>query len=74
MRMLSYNVRGLGSVAKCRDVGDIIRKKRVDFCMLQESKKEEVDEFLCKSIWTEGNFSWAYRGSEGVPGIWKVRL
>lgn len=74
MKILSYNVRGLGSRAKCRDVGEIIKKRRVDFCMIQESKKEEMDELTCKLIWNDGNISWAHRGSvgrsSGILSIW----
>lgn len=34
MRVLSYNIRGLGSRAKCKEVGELIRKKKIDFCMI----------------------------------------
>lgn len=74
MRILSYNVRGLGSRAKCNDVGEIISKRRVNFCMLQESKKEDVDEFLCRAIWNVDNIDWAFKGSDdrsgGLLSIW----
>ncbi|KAL8487210.1 hypothetical protein ACS0TY_023760 [Phlomoides rotata] len=50
MKILSYNIWGLGSRAKCREIMDLIKGHRIDLCCIQETKKEVVDEFLCKSI------------------------
>lgn len=68
MRVLSYNVRGLGSRAKCREVRELIKTKKNDFCCIQESKLELVDELRGRAIWGEGNFGWTFRESEGRSG------
>ncbi|KAL8513844.1 hypothetical protein ACS0TY_013094 [Phlomoides rotata] len=69
MKVISYNIRGLGCRTKRKEIRDLVKKLRVDVCCIQESKKEEVNERLCKSVW--GNWSkigWAYSGSEGRAG------
>ncbi|KAL8543823.1 hypothetical protein ACS0TY_004393 [Phlomoides rotata] len=68
MRMLSYNIRGLGCRAKCREVCELIKSNRVNFCLIQKTKKEEVDEILCKTIWGSGRVGWAYKGFVGRLG------
>ncbi|KAL8516062.1 hypothetical protein ACS0TY_014658 [Phlomoides rotata] len=68
MKILTYNIRGLGSKAKLREVRELIREHKIDFCCIQESKKEVIDEFLCRAVWGEGNFSWAFREADGRSG------
>ncbi|KAL8483278.1 hypothetical protein ACS0TY_026096 [Phlomoides rotata] len=65
MRILGYNIRGLGCKAKCKEVSDLIRTKKVDFCLIQETKKVEVHKVLCKSLWGVGKVGWVYKGSLG---------
>ncbi|KAL8478083.1 hypothetical protein ACS0TY_030105 [Phlomoides rotata] len=63
MNVVSYNIRDLGSNAKCREVRDVIQSLRADFCCIQESKKENVDDNLCRILWGRNNVGWAYRES-----------
>ncbi|KAL8516077.1 hypothetical protein ACS0TY_014670 [Phlomoides rotata] len=76
MKLLSYNVRGLGSRAKCREIREMIKGQGVDFCCVQETKKENIDEMFCKRVWGEGNIGWAFREAEGRSGgilsIWNA--
>ncbi|XP_057775424.1 uncharacterized protein LOC130994398 [Salvia miltiorrhiza] len=65
---MSYNIRGLGSVAKKRDVLDNIRMQRVDFCFLQETKLEVFEEHVCSGWWGRHNFDVAVRNAEGRAG------
>ncbi|KAL8529763.1 hypothetical protein ACS0TY_006990 [Phlomoides rotata] len=78
MRVLSYNFRGLGCREKIKEVGEIIRKKRVDFCLIQETKKEEIDEQLCKTLWDSNKVGWAFRGvvgrSGGILSMWNNEM
>ncbi|KAL8490074.1 hypothetical protein ACS0TY_025825 [Phlomoides rotata] len=66
--MVSYNIRGLGSNAKCREVRDLIQNLGLDFCCIQESKKELVDDILCKNLWGSNNVGWAFKESTGRAG------
>ncbi|KAL8511922.1 hypothetical protein ACS0TY_018386 [Phlomoides rotata] len=77
MKIISYNIRGVGSRTKRKEVRDLVKQTRADVCCIQESKKEQVSEIFCKSLW--GNWSkigWAIKGSEGSSGgiitIWNA--
>ncbi|KAL8458968.1 hypothetical protein ACS0TY_036443 [Phlomoides rotata] len=79
MKLLSYNIRGVGSRTKRKEVRDLVKKLRADVYCIQESKKEHVSEILCKSLW--GNWSkigWAFKGSVGSSGgiitIWNAGI
>ncbi|KAL8530892.1 hypothetical protein ACS0TY_007790 [Phlomoides rotata] len=50
MKMLTYNIRGLGSRAKMREIRELIMRYDIDFCCIQESKLEVVDAFVCRAI------------------------
>ncbi|KAL8506366.1 hypothetical protein ACS0TY_017299 [Phlomoides rotata] len=75
MKILCYNVRGLGKKAKRREIRDIIKKQNIDLCCIQETKMEEVSKNRCAGLWGDSNFYWAYSESEGRAGgilsIWK---
>ncbi|KAK8669358.1 hypothetical protein V6N13_106791 [Hibiscus sabdariffa] len=60
MRLLSWNVRGLGSVAKRRSVQNVLRRQRCGLAILQETKMESISEKVVKQIW----FSDSFRGMD----------
>ncbi|KAL8498958.1 hypothetical protein ACS0TY_022064 [Phlomoides rotata] len=68
MKILCYNVRGLGKKAKRMEVKDIIKKHKIELCCIQETKLEEVSKIRCMGLWGNPNFDWAYRESEGKSG------
>ncbi|XP_057790862.1 uncharacterized protein LOC131007972 [Salvia miltiorrhiza] len=68
MNLLSYNIRGLGSVAKQRDVTDLVKGQKIDFCWLQETKMEVFRDCFCNSWWGFNNTDRAIRNSEGRAG------
>ncbi|XP_057775236.1 uncharacterized protein LOC130994218 [Salvia miltiorrhiza] len=76
MNFISYNIRGLGSVAKQRDVGEIIKKHKAELCFIQETKLEKFPDFVCRAWWGTNNFDLAVRNSEGRSGgiasIWNT--
>ncbi|KAL8456888.1 hypothetical protein ACS0TY_034933 [Phlomoides rotata] len=78
MRILSYNIRVLGSGAKITKVKELIQGQQIEFCCVHETKKEIVDELLCISLWGNVNFGWAFIESEGRAGgilsIWNSNL
>ncbi|XP_057808814.1 uncharacterized protein LOC131023285 [Salvia miltiorrhiza] len=65
MIVLSYNIRGLGSIIKQRD---IIRNQKVDMCFIQETKMIEFKEEVCRSWWGHNSTETAVRNSEGRSG------
>lgn len=51
MKIVSFNIRGAGSLVKSKAVRDLIFKLRVDFCCLQETKLENMNESVVRSLW-----------------------
>ncbi|MFQ6658516.1 hypothetical protein Gotur_027747, partial [Gossypium turneri] len=51
MRIVSWNIRGLGSEAKMESVKRLIRMSRANICFLQEMKLELVTMDLVRKIW-----------------------
>lgn len=68
MRIISLNVRGLGSKAKRTEVRNLIRSYNVDFCMIQETKKECMDQSYCFRLWGGREIDWYARDSIGRSG------
>ncbi|GLU04358.1 hypothetical protein SLE2022_215090 [Rubroshorea leprosula] len=68
MKVLSFNVRGLGSMLKRKEVAKLVRVERPDFLFLQETKLEEMDEGLCGMVWHSKGFEGVVKGSIGASG------
>lgn len=51
MRIVFWNVRGLGTEVKIAMVRRLVSKHRVDVCFLQESKLEIVSGDFIRRIW-----------------------
>ena len=48
MKIMSWNVRGLGDVSRRRAVREMLRREKVQIALIQESKLKEVKENLKK--------------------------
>ncbi|RVW19142.1 Transposon TX1 uncharacterized 149 kDa protein [Vitis vinifera] len=74
MKIISWNVRGLGSSNKRRVIKDFLRLEKPDVVMIQETKKEKCDRRLVGSVWTVRNKDWvilpACGASGGILFIW----
>ena len=55
MKIISWNVRGLGSSNKRRVIKDFLRLENPDVVMIQETKKEKCDRRFVGSVWTVRN-------------------
>ncbi|KAL5583298.1 hypothetical protein UlMin_015740 [Ulmus minor] len=77
MKIVSWNVRGIGSGRKRGVIKENLLKMRPDFVVLQETKKEILEEKLVGSLWKARNRSWVALPAEGRSGgiiiIWDVR-
>ena len=51
MKIISWNIRGLGSFEKRREVCNLVREKKLFILCVQETKLSVIDMNLCKSIW-----------------------
>ncbi|KAK8595305.1 hypothetical protein V6N13_016680 [Hibiscus sabdariffa] len=68
MRVLSWNLRGMGSEAKISAVRKVIRDNRVDMAMFQETKKEKVTEGEISKMWVDDEFEFVVAASSGKSG------
>ena len=55
MKIISWNIRGLGSRNKRRMVKDFLRSENPDVVMIQKTKKEKYDRRFVGSVWTVRN-------------------
>ncbi|XP_057444431.1 uncharacterized protein LOC130736645 [Lotus japonicus] len=60
MRILTYNVRGLGNSVKWRIIREMITKEEVNFACFQETKLEAIDTWLCRALWGDDSFEWTF--------------
>jgi len=68
MKIMSYNVRGLGGFEKRSEVRRFIQDKQPYVVCLQESKLSLVDEFTVKSIRGSSCCGYSYQASAGASG------
>ncbi|KAL7177287.1 hypothetical protein ACSBR2_030606 [Camellia fascicularis] len=75
MKVLSWNVRGLGKPEKRRHLKNLIKEKRVDMVLIQETKKSSFDEIFVRSIWPEDDLGYigvdAVGSAGGLLCLWK---
>jgi hypothetical protein len=68
MILCSFNIRGLGGAVKKSIIRNLIRKERVEFLAIQETKLEIVTDSICYAIWGDNNCNWAYLPASGSSG------
>ncbi|KAK8682808.1 hypothetical protein V6N13_055181 [Hibiscus sabdariffa] len=76
MRVLSWNVSGLGSSIKRSTIRKVLRQQRIEMVFLVETKLEVVSEAVVKSIWWTDSYSFLVSASVGLSGgiiiIWEL--
>jgi len=77
MKLLSWNVKGLGGADKKKEVSNLVREKKPFILCIQETKLPVFDAFVCKSIWGDGNVDYSYQpsmgASRGIVMLWDLR-
>ncbi|XP_057418110.1 uncharacterized protein LOC130712288 [Lotus japonicus] len=75
MKIVSYNVRGLGSSAKRRIIRELLVKEQIDMMCVQETKLESVDVGDCTQMWRDSELEWkalpVVNKGGGLLCIWK---
>ncbi|KAL8511368.1 hypothetical protein ACS0TY_017963 [Phlomoides rotata] len=78
MRILSYNVRGLGNGVKRKEIRDLICNQKIEICFIQETKMESIDIGVCRGIWGNRKCGWVSRQaigrSGGIATFWDVEF
>ena len=68
MKILCWNVRGLGSSVKKGIVKKLVIEKQIQMLMLYETKPEKVEYNIIQSLWADENFEWVSIASKGRSG------
>lgn len=68
MRLLSYNVRGLGGGEKRGEVRKLVSEKHSFVMCIQESKLGVVDDLMIKLIWGDAACGYSYQPLVGASG------
>jgi len=68
MKVISYNVRGLGGGEKRVEVRRLVNDKHPFVLCIQESKLGVVDDLVIKSIWGDAPCRYSYQPSVGASG------
>ncbi|KAK8358860.1 hypothetical protein V6Z12_A04G052900 [Gossypium hirsutum] len=74
MRIITWNIRGLGSASKIEAVSRVVRMNGADVCLIQETKMDSMSVELVRKIWGDDCFDFKYvaavERSEGLLMIW----
>lgn len=77
MKIISWNVRGLGSRSKRRVLKEKLVNSKADVVILQETKKDVIQRKLIGSIWGIRYSDWVSIPSNGRSGgiliMWKTK-
>jgi len=68
MKLLSWNVRGLGSLEKRKEVRSLVKEKRPLILCIKETKLQRCDVDVCLSVWDGQQASFSFRPSLGASG------
>ncbi|CAL5385523.1 uncharacterized protein LOC114290665 [Camellia sinensis] len=68
MKILSWNIRGLGRQEKRRMIKKIIRERKIDIALFQETKKAIESNDMVRSLWTRDKMEYMVVNSDGLAG------
>jgi len=68
MKILSWNVRGLGGFAKRPEVRKLLIEKNSSIVCFQETNLAVIDDVLCASLWGTLTHSYSFRPAVGASG------
>lgn len=66
MRTILWNVRGLGNLARRRQIREYITNEGVDCVGLQETKKADFTDSELREICISNTFCWKWLPAEGL--------
>ncbi|XP_057425670.1 uncharacterized protein LOC130719036 [Lotus japonicus] len=78
MKILSFNVRGLGGRGKMRVIREVVCHHHVEVLFVQETKLQRISTRTCAQLWGESGFDWkatpAVNRGGGLLCIWNPNL
>lgn len=60
MKIVSFNVRGLGGRVKKRELKKLVNKEKLDMICIQETQFEYITQRVCNSLWGGDDFEWSF--------------
>ncbi|XP_028083438.1 uncharacterized protein LOC114284690 [Camellia sinensis] len=68
MKLLSWNIRGIGKPTKRRKIRKLLLDKAIDMALIQETKQSSTNILWVKSIWPRDKFEFMAVDAEGLAG------
>lgn len=68
MKIIAWNVRGLGSPAKRAIIKNVLSSACPDVIILSETKLMNINKFLVKSLWSSISIDWVCLDAIGSSG------
>lgn len=68
MKIMAWNVRGLGRQERRCRVRNVIKERRVDVMLIQKTKRSSVDKQFVKSIWPWDRMAFIAVDADGSSG------
>ncbi|XVF33934.1 hypothetical protein REPUB_Repub18cG0013800 [Reevesia pubescens] len=68
MRIIFWNVRGLGLSIKWGVLRNLISSYKAEMVLIQETKMELIKDYFIRNIWPDLNFEWLFQPSLGSSG------
>lgn len=68
MKLVSFNMRGVGSIAKQRRFRSLVIREKFDMCFIQETKRKEIDTSIVSRMWGGDDVEWIAQPSDGLSG------
>ncbi|GAU26347.1 hypothetical protein TSUD_101800 [Trifolium subterraneum] len=68
MKLLSWNIRGIGGLEKRKEVCRLVGEKKPFIVCIQETKMQSCDVFFCSFLWGSSPHAFSFRPSVGVSG------
>ena len=69
IKILSWNVRGVNDPEKRRVIKSFLRSNRADLVCLQETKVQQMNNVMTRSIWVGRFLNWRALNAEGPRGV-----
>lgn len=63
MKIISFNIRGLGGRVKKRELKQLGIYHKPDMVCIQETKLQTIDRHICAQLWPDDEFDWVGKSS-----------
>ncbi|GKV28743.1 hypothetical protein SLEP1_g37755 [Rubroshorea leprosula] len=69
---------GSGEARKRRQIRELVKKEKVEFLAIQETKLQVVDNSICRGVWGTDDMEWISKPSVGMSGgllcVWNPKV